>query len=212
MKFQTMKRYLSLIVFLFLTLGMGAKNVLDVFNDMPDSLVSYLDASQRQELTAYIRMKGTPVVVNTLGDSTSIVAFSDDYIKVRCNEARDIEIKVLKQQNNGDTILCVVSTYKGPAEESTLRFYSADWKPLENKFVDAVSPSSLLAKPDSISDDDFHHLCDMIDPLMVKISLSPNDKSMSFNISLPNVPTDKKKELEGLLLQRKLNWNGTKFN
>ena len=113
----------------------------------------------------------------------------------------------------GDTIVCVVNTYKGPAEESTIDFYTSAWKPLhKEQFVGSVSGMSLLQKPDTLSTDDFQELCGMFDPLLVNIHLSPKEQLLTYSVSLPDVPRDKEKTLKGLASQRKFNWDGERFN
>ena len=190
-----------------------AQALYSAFKSIPDSMVSYLDAGQRSELISDLLAKKPADVVNSIGDTTSIAGHSSDYILLRCNKARDMEMKLLPRKQEGDTLLCVVNTYKGPAEESTIAFYTLDWKPLHgSQFIDRVEGQSLLQKPDSVSDDDYNMLCDMLDPLLVNIHLSPNDYSITFSVSLPEVPRNKKKDLEGIISQKKFNWNGEKFN
>ena len=210
--FMMNKIILSLLLLMGCTVG-RAQALYDVLRSIPDTMVSYIDAGQRSELADDILAKKSAVVVNSIGDTTSIVRHSGDYVLLRCNKARDMEMKLLPRKQEGDTLLCVVNTYKGPAEESTIAFYTLDWKTVSGgRFVADVPAQSLLHKPDSVSDNDFHHLCDMLDPLLVNIHLSPNNYSLTFSVSIPEVPRDKDKELKDIISQIKFNWDGERFN
>lgn len=205
----------TIILFLLLLSSsvVRAQKLFDVFTAIPDTMLSYLDAGMRSELAGDMKAKKTAVVVNSIGDTTRVVTHSSDYILLRCNKSRDMEIKLLPRKQEGDTIVCVVNTYKGPAEESTVDFYTLAWKPLlKEQFVGSVSGMSLLQRPDTLSTDDFQELCGMFDPLLVNIHLSPKEQLLTYSVSLPDVPRDKEKTLKGLISQRKFNWDGERFN
>lgn len=207
-----MKYKILFIAALAFSLSARSQTMTDLFTAMPDSMASYLDSEQRQDLAGQVGGNAVkPFVVNSLGDTTRIDTLTGDFIEVRCNNARTIQIKRLPY-NGSDSIICVVNTFYGPAAESTVAFYDLGWHKLNGSFYEPVNPRALVQKPDSVSNDDFEQLFEMLDPQLVYMLLSPSDDSLTIGLSMPFVLKEKKSEIEGILLQRKLKWNDGKFN
>ena len=201
-----------LLMALLPSMSIAQEAVSRVFISMPDSILPYLDASQRQELADDIAQKEKPIVVNSLGDTTRIDNISTDYMKLYCNKAHTIEMKILPRVQEKDSIICLVNTYNGPAEESDITFFDMAWQKLNQNLTPSVKPQQLLAKPDTLSDEDYSSLAELLDPTLIKINLSPKSRTVTYQLSIPAVPNDKKKQLEGLLSQMNFNWDGERFN
>lgn len=206
------RKILVLFIAAMASLASGAQTLAKAFLSMPDSIIEYLDSDQRLGLVNRAG-GGVPVfVVNSLGDSTSIESITPDYLRLKCNKARTLEIKLLPSASAGDSILCVVNTYYAPAAESNMAMFDTQWHRLHVDSGELVSQRQLISKPDSVSDVDFRQLCDMIDPELVEMHLSATDNSLTCDISLPDVPKEKSEQLRQLLVQKKLKWNGMSFN
>lgn len=207
-----MRHKILFIAALVCSLSVRSQTMAGLFTAMPDSMTYYLDSGQRQDLAGQVGVGGVkPFVVNSLGDTTRIDTLTGDFIEVRCNNARTIQIKRLPY-HGADSIICVVNTFYGPAAESTVAFYDLGWNKLDGSFYEPVNPRELVQKPDSVSNDDFEQLFDMLDPQLVYMRLSPSDDSLTVGLSMPLVFEEKKGEIEGMLLQRKFKWNNGKFN
>ena len=66
----------------------------------------------------------------------------------------------------------------------------------------------LVERPDSMNIDDFERLCSYFDPQLIEAVLDPADSSLTFSLSMPMLSETEKKQLQAILVQRKLKWNG----
>ena len=211
-------RNLLVVVSLVFCISVSAQSMRQVWINLPDSVVPYLNESNRTELADYVSMNMDAVIQNHLKDTTRITALTRDYIDVRLSAASRLQMKLLPWSGGAtDSILCVIQTYEGPAAESCLAFYEHNWRqvqieqslPDEFQLADA---RSFIQRPDSLSDEEYDELLSLVSPLYVKMELSQTDNSLTVSVSLPPLSIDEQKRLEPYLLQRKLNWNGKRFN
>ena len=79
----------------FNLIAVNAQEMRQLWIEMPDSIVPYLNKSLRTELADYVTMKMKPEVVNSLQDTTRIEKFTNNYIRVQLNNASKLEIKSL---------------------------------------------------------------------------------------------------------------------
>lgn len=195
------------------SLAASAQRVGDLFVTMPDSMIPYLSAGDRSELVgSYDADKsGGAVKVNALGDTTRIERLTSTFMQLRCNGARRIQLALLAGKDDARAVICVVNSYYAPSVESTIEFYDASWKKSNAVEMPKVDIMDLIHKPDSVSDDEYKVLCDMLDPQLVKYELDPDSGELTVCLSLPLVPRDKQKLLSSMLLQRKFKWDKGSF-
>ena len=197
-----MKRTLIVICFLTCWIGVSAQSLREVWIEMPDSVMPYINKSQRTELADYIDMKAVPAVLNSFGDSVRIERMTKDYLLVNANKAMRLEIKLL--DNN---TLALAQTWMGPAAESKLSFYNLQWQP--KKVVVAYKES--IVKPDAMSDEDFADLKPLLFPRMKEYRLSADNNSLSVSWTYPLLSKKDVKRVEDMLKPQILNWTGGAF-
>lgn len=187
---------------MFSLLPLNAQNMRQIWLEMPDSIVPYLNRSLRTELADYVTMGMKSEVRNALRDTTRIEKLTDDYILVQLSNATKLEIKSL----DASTIV-MVQTWCGPLAESKLLLFSNNWevKPLN------IDVSPMFVKPDTMSQQRYSELLDMANVTMNEMQLSVKDNSLIIKYSVPLLSSTDKKEMQAILRQRKLNWNGTTF-
>ncbi|GAB6976366.1 hypothetical protein JCM15124A_12730 [Prevotella falsenii] len=173
-----------------------------IWLEMPDSIVPYLNRSLRTELADYVTMDMKSEVVNALHDTTRIEKLTDDYVLVQLSNATKLEIKSLDTST-----IAMVQTWCGPLAESKLSLFSSNWeaKPL------SIDVSPMFVKPDTMSQQRYSELLDMANVTMNEFQLSAKDNSLTINYSVPLLSSTDKKEMQAILRQRKLNWNGSTF-
>ena len=183
-------------------LPLNAQNMRQIWLEMPDSIIPYLNRSLRTELADYVTMGMKPEVMNTLQDSTRIEQLTDNYILVHLNHSSRLEIKSLDEST-----IAMVQTWCGPIAESKLQLFSHNWdvKPIE---LD-IMPTFI--KPDTMSQQRYNDLLDMANITMGEIQLSAKDNSLTIKYSVPLLSPTDKKEMQAILRQRKFNWNGKTF-
>ena len=197
-----MKKIFLILLVSFSLLPLNAQNMRQIWLEMPDSIVPYLNRSLRTELADYVTMGMKSEVMNALRDTTRIEKLADDYILVQLSNATKLEIKSLDAST-----IAMVQTWCGPLAESKLSLFSNNWevKPLN------IDVSPMFVKPDTMSQQRYSELLDMANVTMNEMQLSVKDNSLTIKYSVPLLSSTDKKEMQAILRQRKLNWNGTTF-
>lgn len=197
-----MKKIFLILLVTFSLLPLNAQNMRQIWLEMPDSIVPYLNRSLRTELADYVTMSMKSEVMNALRDTTRIEKLTDDYILVQLSNATKLEIKSLDAST-----IAMVQTWCGPLAESKLSLFSNNWevKPLN------IDVSPMFVKPDTMSQQRYSELLDMANVTMNEMQLSVKDNSLTIKYSVPLLSSTDKKEMQAILRQRKLNWNGTTF-
>lgn len=199
-----MKKIFLILLVSFSLLPLNAQNMRQIWLEMPDSIVPYLNRSLRTELADYVTMGMKSEVMNALRDTTRIEKLTDDYILVQLSNATKLEIKSLDASTS---TIVMVQTWCGPLAESKLSLFSNNWevKPLN------IDVSPMFVKPDTMSQQRYSELLDMANVTMNEMQLSVKDNSLTIKYSVPLLSSTDKKEMQAILRQRKLNWNGTTF-
>ena len=197
-----MKKIFLILLVSFSLLPLNAQNMRQIWLEMPDSIVPYLNRSLRTELADYVTMGMKSEAMNALRDTTRIEKLTDDYILVQLSNATKLEIKSLDAST-----IAMVQTWCGPLAESKLSLFSNNWevKPLN------VDVSPMFVKPDTMSQQRYSELLDMANVTMNEMQLSVKDNSLTIKYSVPLLSSTDKKEMQTILRQRKLNWNGITF-
>lgn len=197
-----MKKIFLILLVSFSLLPLNAQNMRQIWLEMPDSIVPYLNRSLRTELADYVTMGMKSEVMNALRDTTRIEKLTDDYILIQLSNATKLEIKSLDAST-----IAMVQTWCGPLAESKLSLFSNNWevKPLN------IDVTPMFVKPDTMSQQRYSELLDMANVTMNEMQLSVKDNSLTIKYSIPLLSSTDKKEMQAILRQRKLNWNGTTF-
>lgn len=66
---------------------------------------------------------------NLQGGKVKIDSLSQNYMKVRCSEVKQVELKLLTK-GTADTVIAVVETFRLPAADSRISFYNTKWQPI----------------------------------------------------------------------------------
>lgn len=203
-----MKRFLFGLCLVAMPVTMMAQQVRKMWVNMPTSIVGSLEKSTRQELLDLKEMKKKAVISGPLGEECSIDTLTADYLSVRLSDVSTLQMKMLPT-SSGDSLLCLVQTYAGPLPESSISFYTSDWKalPMPSMHLDVD-----LQRPDTMTQDDFSKLQALFDPKLISFTLSPSNKDLVVALSPVIISEEEKAHVKALTLQRKLNWNGKTFN
>lgn len=211
-----MKKIFAIITAFVLCCVLEAEaGVREMWVQMPDSMVPYLNKNLRQECIDFVDMGISADVQNTFGANTILDTLTADYLHVTLNQSSTLEMKMLPRQG-GDSLLCLVRTYMGPERESTIEFYNAAWQRL-----DMPSPiltgdgkamvEMLTQRPDTMTAERFSEIRRMFEPVMVSATLSPADTAITLQLSAPLTTSDEKKAIKAVSVQRKLKWDGKTF-
>lgn len=114
---------------LFGIIGMQAQSLRELYVSMPDSLSPILSSVNRADFGDFLDSKMKAVVKNQLDSTSEMKQMSDRHLLLETTSASRLEM-VLLPTSDSTKVICAISTYKGPAEDSEIRFYSTDWKRL----------------------------------------------------------------------------------
>jgi hypothetical protein len=211
----TNMRKLFFILSIIATVAVQGRSMTDIWNAMPDSIIPYLDKNHRLEMTEFIKMGLSGDVDNQLGGKSDMDTLTADYIHVVLNEAAEMHLRRLPMPE-GDSILCMVRSWKGPAEESQIYFFSQDWQPLDianpldRKSLDSTA-AQLLVKPDTMTSERFAQLKQLLQPRLVAARLFADSDELELGLSMPFAFTDEKKDLQAITPKKRWRWTGGQF-
>ena len=198
-----MKKYFILFFAILGIIQVGAQNMREIWINMPDSIIPYINKSQRTELADYVNMSMKAEVQNKLSDTTRIEKLTDNYILVHLNNVSRLEIKLLDNSH-----IAMVQTWNAPVAESKLSLFSKNW---ESKTLN-LNTNAIFEKPDSMSQKRYGEILELTKDIMCEMKLSAADNNLMLIYSDPLLSNAEKKDLTAIIKQRKLKWNGIDFN
>lgn len=129
-----MMRKLFLLLVLVTTCNLSAQmKMRDVFKQMPDSLVPYLDANNRLDFIDFIDSGMLSEVTNSLGGKSVMQKLTDDALQIQLTESSSLSMRLLdvsEQVDSVNQIVCFIRTYGSDLRESQIAFYSVKWRQL----------------------------------------------------------------------------------
>lgn len=197
-------------------LGGRAQSVKAAWLAMPDTLSPYLTKAQREECIDLKEKNLEAKVANMLQGETVLDTLTTVYLQATLSQSATLQMRVMPA-DGADSLICVVKTLQAPAKESEVSFYDSSWRPLTRlqQAVDSLLealPAKLVSRPDSMTEERYQELVQMIDPVMVEAMLSPDEDALTFRLSTPLLPSGEKEAVARVLSQRKFKWNGHSFN
>lgn len=219
-----MTRFFITVALCFFCLTNNAQTTAaQYFEQMPDSLCQFLDAPLRKQLVENAQKNPKDSIKNLLNGKSVMRWVSDEYVVVQTSQVSNLQLRVLPKMD-GDSILCLIRTVWAPEAESWWSFYDTSWKPLSGSFGLPELPKALSTKsgfdkilsqftfrPDTLDEARFAELRKFIDPVMIRAEFAEVEPVLILSLSTPMLGKDDRREVEAILLQRKLNWNGEIF-
>lgn len=207
---------MTVFCLLAFTLGASAQTMKAAWLTMPDSLSPYLSQAQRAECVDLKEKNLEAKVTNLLQGESSLDTLTAVYLRATLNNSATLQMRAMPT-DWADSLICVVKTLSAPSRESEVTFYDSAWRPLAEVQVAMDSlmkamPAQLTVKPDTMTQERYQELVQMIDPVMVRVDLSPDEDALTFSLSTPLLSEADKESVACVLSQRKFKWNGHSFN
>ena len=191
--------------------AMAQRTMRDFIITMPDSLVEYLNKTKRTEMVDFYDMGVKAETFNLLQGSTVLDSLSSTFADISVNKSQRMQLALLPL-HEADTLICMVNSFLGEAPESEVHFFNTQWMPMPSKdFLDEVTSSQLMQRPDTMDVERYDELVRFFDPVMIAAVLTP-DSNLIFQLSTPMVTMEEKKQLDAIMLQKKFKWNRQRFN
>ena len=209
------RRNILALILVALSITTQAREIRSVWKSMPDSLVLAIDKVRRLEMLDLVDYKVKAEVDNRLGSHSVMDTITSNYLHIMVSKASELSMRLLPTAE-GDTLVCMVYTYKAPKPESKISFYSLDWQQLDaSKYLPFASiadaADSLYTKPDSISQERYAELRNDVVVALVSAQQSIENDDICLSLSLPMAAKDHKASMTAIADKRKLVWTGKKY-
>lgn len=124
-----MKQFIILIALFAVMLPVMAQLTPEgAFTSAPASVFPLIDKNTRLDMVDYYKSGLSTPSSNRLDGHSVITALTPTSLSAQLSDASTAQLVLLKAGN--DTIIALVNTVATPGLDSTLKFYSSDWKPL----------------------------------------------------------------------------------
>ena len=186
--------------------NVSAQSLRELFVKMHVRLLPLLKGNDRLDLIDLYDANYSTSIINSLDGKSRLKVLTKDYLQLSVTASSSMQMKMLPTQD-GDTLLCVVNTVAAEASDSRIRFYGKDWQPLDGVFFDAPAIADFFLPSDSAV-----QVMDIADIYLVELRLSPDDKTLVAEYTLPHYMT--KEDAERVMPHmRKMTyeWDGRKF-
>lgn len=193
-----MRILLLVLVTMLSSFTCSARSMEEIWADVPDSLIPYIDKTHRLEMTDFINMGLKGDVDNIMGSKSVMDTVTGNYIHVTLSEASTLQIKKFAIDVN-DSILCVVRTWSAPESESSVFFYDQQWHRLDIQADLQSYLPRLYSRPDTMSVESYNDLMNGIDFTMVKASLAPDNDNIALSLTICADDKEKTRQFAPLL-------------
>lgn len=183
-------RLLPVILFLMISVfsltPLRAQEAKTLFVNMPDSLSPLLTKVNREDCIDFLESKMKAQVENRFGKKSEMTDLGKDYIRMQMSEQTTWQMKVLAL-NDSTNVVCTISTACAPACDSSIRFYTSDWKPLPTStFVTLPEMNDFLNAPDSTMIYDFNEASRSADILLMKADFNKENAELTVTLTTPD--------------------------
>jgi len=209
-----MTRFFILILVAIMPSLAFSQKSLDVFVNMPDTLCLYLDKNARQAMVTEAISNNDEGINNKLNGVSSILWFTNDCAMIRLSQSSTLQLRLLPTTGS-TSIVCLINTVSAPAAESVVKFYDSEWNLLKDKIALPENDKILsyfTHRTDSITEERYAELLTYLDPIMVSAEFSREEPVVHFDLSMPMLNADDRKQVNEIILQRNFKWDGKTFN
>jgi hypothetical protein len=177
--------FFSIVGFFSLT-SLQAQEAKTLFVNMPDSLSPLLTKVNRADCVDFLESKMKAQVENRFGKKSEMTELGKDFIRMQMSPQATWQMKVLAL-NDTTNVICTVATACAPACDSSIRFYTTDWKPLtESPFITLPVMADFLNTPDSAGVYVFDEARRSADMLLMKADFNKENTELTVTFTTPD--------------------------
>ena len=131
-------------------LAWGQVALRDAFANAPDNLFPLLTRNNRLDCIDLAEGHADMDVTNRAGDKTRIDSIAPNYLSLRLTPKSRIELLMMPAKDDTPQRICMIHTYKGPAEDSHVSLFDTNWnllgvikRPEVSTFIDKDMPHDI---------------------------------------------------------------------
>ena len=203
-----MKRFFFLVAALSGWQFLSAQAMRDVFAAMPDSVLGVMTKNNRLDCIDFIENDMEAKVRNRFDGYSVLKELTLDYLDLQLTSCCEVEMKLLPVTDSLNCI-CLVRTYAGPVQESTVTFYTQQWEklPAEECLVWPDYADFWLTN-DTMDAAEVGRLQKLQDMRFVKASLQPDDMRLTFTLQPGEVEKEEAGRMQAVLRPLTYEWDG----
>ena len=154
---------------------------------MPDSLAPLLTKVNKEDFGDFLASNMKAEVKNRLGKNSEMLKLTADYLNLKMSESSEVQMKLLPV-NDSVKVVCVVHTYKGPAADSSIRFYSTQWEELPlSSYLTLPKEDAFYKAPVAEADQEtYYNLRKQADMYLFVAKLSEKDNTLLYSYTTPD--------------------------
>lgn len=185
-----------------------------VFVNMPDSLLPFLTAVNRADFIDFLESNMKAKVENRFGNESEMTELNKNYIRIQLTPQSTWQMKILSTSDSTQ-VICTVATACAPVCDSSISFYTTDWKKLPADGLIAPLPvmDDFFETPDSASAYEYNLARMQADMLLMKADLSPTDNTLTFTLTTPEYMAKETADKLKPFIRRPIayTWNGERL-
>lgn len=202
-----MRLIISLLMTVF-SLSASAQKIGELFVDMPDSIVTYIDRNARENLVKFADVTKDTVssVNNAMGGTSYIVHLSDDHLSLKASKVLTVEMSLLSSET--DTLICLLVTHDAGECESHAYIYNKVWEKKNSLDLESLLGMEQITKGGN---------ADGVETLLPEMKmihatfLRDNPQTLSLCCSYPLVSSEEKEKENAQKVVKMLKWDGQMF-
>lgn len=187
----------------------GQATAKSAFVTAPPSILPVLDASTRLDMIDYYESGSQKPSHNHLDGETRIINLDSDEITFSQGQSLTTSIAVLPTGKK--EILMVINTYRLPAADSQIKFYTTKWEPIETERL--LRAPRLTDWTGKLSADERLDLENALPFMTMKATYSPNNRTLTLTPTIADLleEEDLAKVAPHIAPQLTYRWTGSKF-
>ena len=190
-------------------------DIRELFKQMPDSIFPYLTLNNRLDCIDFKDSNMEARVANSFSGQTRMEVLNEHFISMWMNNAVTMQMRVLPTTSSVDdvkAVICMVTTYGTTVKESTVRFFSCKWRPLNTESYVSMNANELMQQPNNMPDERFQELSRLLEPYLIVAKLSEDVDELMLTLSNEALDEENRAETDEVIMQINLKWSGKKFN
>lgn len=207
------------LISVFSLTSLHAQEAKTLFVNLPDSLSPLLTKVNREDCIDFLESNMKAQVDNRFGKKSEMTDLGKDYIRMQMSPLATWQMKVLAL-NDSTNVICTVSTACAPACDSSIRFFTTDWKQLPTStFITLPEMNDFLSAPDvqNISDSTAIYTFDEArrpaDILLLQADFNKDNTELTVTLTTPDYMSKEAAEKLKPFLRRPIvyRWNNGAF-
>lgn len=164
---------------------------------MPDSIMPSLNRESRQKLF----VDSLSNIQNSFGTDVTLLREGNLYT-VYTSDVGHVQMKLFPIEN-GDSVICVVTTVSSPVKDSRMNFYTTEWQllPLENFWQNPQFEDFILPNTDK-SSYSYQATYKSFNPLFFEIVLSSKEDVLYVSQNVDDILGEEEKVLVSVFLKK----------